>query len=127
MMRKVIFAGMALLVSMTAMAQEVMDDGSRVILPVEAQQCDLPSAPAPIPEVPIKEDLLNAQKQVKLFQADMETYRTCINQDGDSDELSSANRQAISNAHNYSVDMEERVAEMFNVAVRAYKANLPKD
>ncbi len=127
MMKKVIFAGIALLVSMTAMAQEVMDDGSRVILPVEAQQCDLPSAPAPIPEVPIKEDLLNAQKQIKLFQADMETYRTCINQDGDSDELSSGNRQAISNAHNYSVDMEERVAEMFNVAVRAYKANLPKD
>jgi len=115
------------MVSMTAMAQEVMDDGSRVILPVEAQQCDLPSAPPPIPEVPIKDDLLKAQKLVKSFQADMETYRTCINQDADSDELSSGNRQAISNAHNYSVDMEERVAEMFNVAVRAYKANLPKD
>lgn len=126
-MKKVIFAGIALLVSMTAMAQEVMDDGSRVILPVEAQQCDLPSAPAPIPEPPIKEDLLKAQKQIKLFQVDMETYRTCINQGMDGDELSSGNRQAISNAHNYSVDMEERVAEMFNVAVRAYKANLPKD
>jgi hypothetical protein len=127
MMKKVIFAGMALLVSMTAMAQETMDDGSRVILPVEAQQCNLPSAPAPIPEVPVMEDLLKTQQQIKLFQADMETYRTCINKDGDSDELSPGNRQAIANAHNYSVEMEERVAEMFNAAVRAYKASQPKE
>lgn len=126
-MKKVIFAGMALLVSMTAMAQETMDDGSRVILPVEAQQCNLPSAPAPIPEVPVMEDLLKTQQQIKLFQADMETYRTCINKDGDSDELSPGNRQAIANAHNYSVEMEERVAEMFNAAVRAYKASQPKE
>jgi hypothetical protein len=118
---------MALLVSMTAMAQETMDDGSRVILPVEAQQCNLPSAPAPIPEVPVMEDLLKTQQQIKLFQADMETYRTCINKDGDSDELSPGNRQAIANAHNYSVEMEERVAEMFNAAVRAYKASQPKE
>ena len=52
----------------------------------------------------------------------METYRTCVNKDIDSGELSSGNRQAISNAHNYSVDMEERVATMFNDAVRDYKA-----
>ena len=52
----------------------------------------------------------------------METYRTCVNKDIDSEELSSGNRQAISNAHNYSVGMEERVATMFNDAVRDYKA-----
>ena len=52
----------------------------------------------------------------------MEVYRTCLNQDADSDELSTGNLQAISNAHNYSVDMEERVAGMFNEAVREYKA-----
>jgi len=40
-----------------------------------------------------------------------------------SKDLSDGNRQAITNAHNYSVDMEERVADMFNEAVRAYKKN----
>ena len=122
-MKRTMFASLVLMVSMAAMAQEVMEDGSMVVLPLETQQCDLPSAPAPIPDVPEKSDLLAAQKNVKQFQADMEVYRTCLDKDADSEELSSGNRQAISNAHNYSVDMEERVAGMFNEAVRAYKAN----
>lgn len=122
-MKRVIFTGLIGLVSMGAMAQEVMDDGSRVVLPLEAQQCDLPSAPPPIPENAVKDDLLKAQKHVKEFQAEMEVYRTCLDKHVDSEETSSGNRQAISNAHNYTVDMEERVASMFNDAVRAYKAN----
>lgn len=127
MMKRVIFTGLVLMFSMTAMAQEIMDDGSRVILPLEAQQCKLPSAPAPIPEIPEKADLLKAQKAIKQFQADMEIYRTCLDEDSDNDELSSGNNVAIANAHNYSVDMEERVAGMFNKAVRAYKANQAKN
>lgn len=122
MMKTIMITGLVAMVSMAAVAQDVMDDGSRVVLPLEAQQCDLPSAPPPIPERPAKEDLLKAQKHVKQFQADMEAYRACINKDAESEEISLGNRQAISNAHNYSVDMEERVATMFNDAVRAYKA-----
>ena len=61
MMKRVIFASLVLMVSMTALAQELMEDGSRVVLPLEVQQCDLPSAPAPIPEIPQMEDLLKAQ------------------------------------------------------------------
>ncbi|MCP4045207.1 MAG: hypothetical protein GY732_04365 [Gammaproteobacteria bacterium] len=127
MMKRVIFAGVALVVSMTALAQEVLDDGSTVILPIEAQECALPSAPPPIPEVPEKADLLKAQKLVKAFQSDMQAYRDCVNQYAESPDSTLGNKQAISNAHNYSVDMEERVAAMFNEAVRAYKANLAKD
>ena len=127
MMKRVIFAGLALVVSMTALAQDVMDDGSVVILPIEAQECALPSAPPPIPEVPEKADLLKAQKLVKGFQADMQSYRDCVNQYADSPDATLGNKQAVSNAHNYSVDMEERVAAMFNEAVRAYKANLAKN
>ena len=123
MMKRVIFTGLVLMVSMAAVAQEVMDDGSRVVLPIEAQQCDLASAPPPIPENPEKAELIAAQKHVKQFQADMEAYRVCINKDAESEELSSGNKQAISNAHNYSVEMEERVADMFNEAVRAWKAS----
>ena len=108
--------------SMTVLAQDVTDDGSMVVLPIETQQCNLPSAPPPIPDAPVKADLLKAQKHVKQFQADMEVYRACLNKDAESDELSTGNRVAISNAHNYSVDMETRVAAMFNDAVKAYKA-----
>ena len=126
-MKRVIFTSVMLAVSMTVMAQDVMEDGSMVVLPVEAQQCRLPSAPAPIPEVPEKADLLKAQKNVKQFQTDMAGYRDCVDEEADNSDLSSGNRQAISNAHNYSVDMEERVAAMFNEAVRSYKANAVKN
>ncbi len=121
-MKTIFFASLALMVSMAASAQEVMDDGSMVILPVEAQNCVLPSAPPPIPEDADKAQLIEAQKLVKGFQADMQSYRDCVNQYADSPDVTKGNIQAISNAHNYSVDMEERVANMFNEAVRAYKA-----
>jgi hypothetical protein len=127
MMKRVIFAGLVLMVSISAIAQELAGDGSRVILPVEAQQCVLPSAPPPIPEQAEKEDLLKAQKYVKQFQTDMQTYRDCVNQYAESPEVSEGNQMAISNAHNYSVDMEERVATMFNEAVRDYKARMAKN
>ena len=124
-MKKIICAGLALMVSMTAMAQQdLADDGSRVVLPLEAQACNLPSAPPPIPETPVKEDLLKAQKYVKAFQADMADYRACIDKDAGSAELTWGNQQAILGAHDYSVEMEERVAAMFNEAVRAYKASI---
>jgi hypothetical protein len=121
-MKQMMVTGLALMVSIAAMAQDMMDDGSMVVLPLEAQQCDLPSAPPPIPEMAEKADLLQAQKNVKQFQADMEVYRACINKDVERGDLSTGNLQAINNAHNYSVEMEERVASMFNDAVRAYKA-----
>ena len=127
MMKRVFLTGLVILVSASALAQQEMDDGSRIVLPLETQQCNLPSAPPPIPDVPEKSDLLKAQKGVKQFQADMEIYRSCLDKDADNPDRSSGNHQAISNAHNYSVDMEERVAAMFNEAVRAYKDNLPKD
>ena len=122
MMKRVIFAGLALTVSMTALAQDVLDDGSAVVLPIEAQNCALPSAPPPIPDAADKPQLLAAQKNVKKFQIDMQDYRDCVNQYADTPDATLGNKQAISNAHNYSVDMEERVAAMFNEAVRDYKA-----
>jgi|GEM_PF-895071 len=119
-----------LVLAQGAFAQQVVDDGSTVILPIEAQSCNLPSAPPAIPEVPVKEDLLKAQQNVKGFQEAMIVYRECINLHKNPEEvindpnLTDGNRQAITEAHNYSVDMEERVATMFNEAVRAYKAGL---
>ena len=126
MNKKIFFAALALTASMAATAQEVMEDGSKVVMPLEAQSCVLPTAPPPIPEVPTKDDMITAQKHVKSFQAAMEDYRTCINKDVDSGTLTKGNLLAIENAHNYSVDMETRVATLFNDALHAYKANLAK-
>jgi len=130
-MKKIIFTGLALMLSMTALAQDVMDDGSRVILPLEVQQCNLPSAPPPIPEAAVKDDLLKAQKNIKKFQAEMLVYRTCMGVETedklemlkDNGELTLGNVQAIYTAYDYSVSMETRVADIFNEALRAYKAS----
>jgi len=125
-MKRTIFAGLVLMASMTAVAQDVMEDGSKVVLPLEAQACNLPSAPPPIPDPPVKEDLLKAQGLIKQFQGEMEVYRSCIEKDAESGELSQGNLRAITNAYDYSVGMEERVATMFNESLRAYKANAAK-
>jgi len=132
-LKSLVSAVFGLVVAQGAFAQQVVDDGSTVVLPIEAQSCNLPSAPPAIPEVPEKADLLKAQKNVKSFQEAMVVYRECINLHQNTEELANnanltaGNRQAIAEAHNYSVDMEERVATMFNEAVRAYKAGLAKD
>lgn len=126
MKKMILIAGLVLTASMAATAQEVMEDGSKVVLPLEAQSCVLPTAPPPIPDPPSKDDMLTAQKNVKQFQGAMEDYRSCINKDVESGMLTKGNLLAIENAHNYSVDMETRVANMFNEALHAYKANLAK-
>ncbi len=126
-MKRVIFTGLVLMVSMAALAQQgTLTDGSKVILPIEVQSCNLPSAPPPIPEAPVKEELLKAKKNVKQFQEDMVVYRACLYQeeDGYDVQLTQGNELAINNANDYSVDMEERVALMFNEALRAYKASI---
>jgi hypothetical protein len=126
-MKRMIFTVLMLITSIAAVAgDDITNDGSRVVLPLRAQACNLPSAPPPIPEPPAKEDLLKAQKFIKQFQGDMEIYRTCLDEDSESGELSQGNELAIASAHDYSVDMEERVAAMFNEALRSYKAGLAK-
>jgi len=123
-MNKFLLVTLMLVVATPVLAedQQVMDDGSLVVLPLEAQQCNYPSAPPPIPDDAEKSDLLTAKKNVKDFQTKLAEYRACINKDIDSPDLSTGNRQAINNAYNDSVEMEERVAGIFNEAVRAYKA-----
>jgi len=132
-MKKVIFAGLVLMASMTALAQEeVMEDGSRVVLPLDVQACNLPSAPPPIPDPPTKEELLKAQKLIKQFQAEMLEYRTCMGVETEEkleglkgqEGMSMGNKEAIYKAYDYSVSMETRVADMFNEALKVYKAGL---
>lgn len=112
----------ALLAAIAGTAAAQAPDESQVILPLEAQTCNLPAAPASIPDEPTYEDLVKAKGGVTEFQADMITYRECLDSARELDNLTDGNEIALAEAHNYSVEMEERVAEQFNVAVRAYKA-----
>lgn len=110
---------LSVLISGVAMAQT--DDDSEVILPLEAQTCNLPAAPAKIPEDADYAALGKAKGNVVEFQTTMITYRECLDSAKGSPGLTDGNQMALVNAHNYSVEMEERVAEHFNAAVRAYK------
>jgi len=103
----------------SALAQ---DDESEVVLPLEAQTCDLPSAPASIPAQPSYDDLAKAKANIATFQVSLGEYRGCLDASREGVDLSDGNEIALTQAHNYSVEMEERVAEQFNEAVRAYKA-----
>lgn len=134
-MNKYFFAVLVLMTSAVALAQEdVMGDGSRVVLPLDLQSCKIPNAPPPIPEAPAKEDLLKAKNLIGEFQGEMLVYRTCLGVeteqklDGlkDREGLSQGNRAAILSAYNYSVTKEEQVAMAFNDALKVYKAGLAK-
>jgi hypothetical protein len=98
------------------------NDGSAVVLPLEAQTCDLPSAPPRIPEDADYDALVKAKKNVNDFQAAMVLYRGCLDNAKNADAITDGNQLALVEAHNYSVEMEERIAEQFNVAVRNFKA-----
>ncbi|MEM1413178.1 MAG: hypothetical protein AAGH19_12550 [Pseudomonadota bacterium] len=121
---RLIIATVALIGASNTLAQE---DGSQVILPLEAQTCDLPTAPARIPDEATYDQLVAAKADVTSFQQALTAYRECLDGASPEEELTEGNRIALNQAHNYSVEMEERVAESFNTAVRAYRERQAED
>ena len=107
---------------MPGIATAQTNDESAVVLPLEAQTCNLPVAPARIPEEAEIEALTKAKGNVTAFQAEMVSYRECLDASVQYENMTDGNKMAVRNAHNYSVEMEERIAEQFNLAVRSYKA-----
>lgn len=112
-------AATILVAGQSALAQ---NDGSTIVLPLEAQTCDLPSAPPRIPADADYDALVKAKKNVSDFQAAMVMYRGCLDNAKAAATLTDGNQLALVEAHNYSVEMEERIAEQFNMAVRNFKA-----
>jgi hypothetical protein len=91
------------------------------VLPDDAQECVLPASPDAIPEEAAYDDLLKTKKQIAVFQGEMEIFRECLTAADENPDNTPGNKAAIVSSHNYSVEMEERVAERFNSAVRSYK------
>ncbi len=103
---------------------QAQDDAEeyKVVLPPDAQKCVLPASPDKIPAEVSYDQLKEAKAQIAAFQVDVEVFRKCLKDAEDSPDNTEGNKQAIISSFNYSVDMEERIAERFNEAIRSYKA-----
>lgn len=92
-----------------------------VVLPGDAQKCVLPASPDAIPEEANLDELKVAKEQIATFQGKMIGFRDCLSKADEDPDNTPGNKAAIVNSYNYSVEMEERVANRFNEAVREYK------
>ena len=120
MKRLLVLAAAAFLLN-SASAQEEDPADLEVVLPDDAQKCVLPASPDAIPEEAGLDELKVAKAQVAEFQGKMITFRDCLSQADANPDNTPGNKAAIVNSYNYSVEMEERVANRFNEAVREYK------
>lgn len=120
MKRVLTFIAAAALVG-TLQAQDADSIENLVILPDDAQACVLPAAPDPIPEDATLDQLKAAKAQVGEFQGKISAFRDCLAEAEKNPDNTPGNKQAIVESYNYSVEMEERVANRFNEAVREYK------
>lgn len=126
-MKKIVFALAASLAVNIAVAQDATEEDYSVVLPDAAQSCVLPAAPDSISPEATYDELVAAKKQVSDFQAALGVYRECMQNAETSagESLTPGNKQALVQSYNYSVDMEERVAQRFNDAIRSYKERNP--
>ena len=104
----------------SAQAQDDAEEYN-VVLPPDAQKCVLPASPDKIPDDATYDQLKEAKAQIATFQGEVEVFRACLKAAEDNPENTEGNKQAMISSFNYSVDMEERIAERFNVAIRSYK------
>jgi hypothetical protein len=102
-------------------AQAQVDAENEQVLPAEAQACVLPASPNAIPADASYEDLVAAKKGIATFQSEIEVFRGCLKAAEEAPDNTPGNLAAIVSSYNYSVEMEERIAERFNAAVRSYK------
>lgn len=115
-----ILAGLFLSVSAQSVWAQEVEVEYEVVLPEAAQACVLPTAPDAIPEDADRDTLLAAKNDIGTFQSEVEAYRNCL-AEAETEDITPGNKEAIVASYNYSVEMEERVAERFNEAIRAYK------
>ena len=117
MKRFVVFAAAALAANFVI----AQDNADVVVLPPDAQKCVLPASPDAIPDDADREQLLAAKNDVKTFQEKVVVFRACLDEASANPDNTPGNTQAIVDSYNYSVEMEERVANRFNEAVRDFK------
>ena len=113
---------------------------SSALLTGQALACDMPTKPT-LPDGSQAEmaEMVAGQQAVKAYQKDLRGYRDCVNADIDKAEkaikeaaseeekatLKAEHAAAVAN-FNKAVEMEEKVAGEFNLAIRAFNAKKKK-
>ena len=103
-------------------AQAQNEEADAVVLPDDAQKCVLPASPDAIPENASLDQLKGAKQDIADFQTRLVDFGDCLAAAEVTPDLTAGNKQAIVASYNYSVEMEERVAQRFNDAVADYQA-----
>lgn len=119
-MRRILVLLASVFLFNTAQAQDDAEE-YEVVLPVEAQKCVLPASPDAIPKEATLDQLKTTKSQIAVFQGEVLIFRECLQAAESNPENTAGNKQAIISSFNYSVEMEERIAERFNEAIRNYK------
>ena len=119
-MRRILVLLASVFLFNTAQAQDDAEEYD-VVLPVEAQKCVLPASPDAIPKEATLDQLKTTKSQIAVFQGEVLIFRECLQAAESNPENTAGNKQAIISSFNYSVEMEERIAERFNEAIRNYK------
>ena len=93
-------------------------------------ECDTPASPIiPDGNVASLDELVSAQKAMKMYQTSLGDYRDCLKvmEEGIDTEAEGAAEKStmLLQEYNASVDSEAAVAEEFNTAVRAFKTRQP--
>lgn len=90
-------------------------------------ECVAPATPIiPDGNVASEDELVSASKAMKAFQTKLVDHRNCLAEEEGTLDTEAENfmelKKAVGAKYNESVDAEEKLAEEFNVAVRAFKA-----
>ena len=95
-----------------------------------ANDCEVPASPIiPDGNVASLDELVSAQKAMKIYQTSLGGYRDCLKAVDEAldpeAEGSEEESKLILSEYNASVDSEEAVANEFNTAVKAFKTRQP--
>lgn len=101
--------------------QAAVPETDPVELSEAARQCQPPATPASVPPTADYEELRLAKQSIVQLQQALLSYRNCLDASGLLPDQTNGNLVALNQAHNASVDLEQRVADEFNTALRAYK------
>ncbi len=104
-----------------------------VPLPQADDKCVIPETPAiPVGSV-TEEQILSAVSAVKSYQIDLETFRTCVDNNKVIIDKKSMNKKTVKKnkeinagldrVYNLSVDREQSVVERLNAEIRLYKSS----
>ena len=113
--------------------------GIAAAAPASYAACNYPKAPAQFPDgaTATMAEMVEAQKSVKQFLADMDVYLQCVDTEhppapadaklSDDDKKAQDARERVrAQKHNAAVTDMEGVAERFNVQLHAFKEKNPK-